>query len=511
MPPSGSFEGELALPSGASAPVFWLERGSATCDLGQAAQGAGRSRAWPDMPALQVTFYRFEVPATCPPGLYDLHLHYSRTVSAATGDTVERQVNAVKVMDPARYAALADGSAQPRFVVLADPQIGDPRAFQQAAQEDPTRIPAILDGTIGDGSESHDGLWKAVHHALDEARALDPDFVLVAGDLAFSQLVPGSYAVEYEEIWRVLTEANVPLLAAPGNHDGYVANGQDGFAYWRAYLGPTYTLAPTVPGTYVLVLNTYDWSELDRLGLSYAVSAWGGQVRADQLAWADDALATLRAAEPGARVLALSHHSPSWRQDPFVANAQGVPGAEQAERGAITFAGPDQGWMGENRLELRDLLRERGVEILFAGHTHHDRVARDDGAGQIVGTTQTVKAMPAGFDPRLLHYWARDDTILSGYTQEALAELVRSADGPLYVDTTTTMSESDQYWGYRPVQLAYDADGHLDLTRLGHPLTQEELDALALHPERYNVAHAELGLFSTPLRLTVGAPWDALS
>ncbi|HVM46261.1 MAG TPA: metallophosphoesterase [Candidatus Thermoplasmatota archaeon] len=503
--PGGGFDAELELPSGANLLSMTLVRGTAACALlPTAAPALAPSQAWADLPSLLVVHARAQVPTTCAPALYDLHVTYR----AALGTTEERQVRAVRVMDPARHHALATGAAHPRIVVIADPQIGDPRALVEAAEEDPARIPALADGMLGDGSPAPGGRWKAVRAAFAEARALQPDFVLVAGDLGFGQLVPGSYAVEYEEIWRVLAAADVPLFVAPGNHDGYVANGQDGFAYWRAYIGPTYTLAPSVPGTHVLVLNTYDWSDMDRMGISYGVSAWGGQVREEQLAWAADSLAALRAAQPGARVVAVSHHSPSWRQDAFHAHADGVPVAEQVERGAVTYATTDQGWSGRNRLELRDLLRDHGVEVAFAGHTHHDRVARDDGAGGIVGTFQTTQAMPAGFDPRLLHRWTRDDLLLAGETQAQLAERVRAPTGPLYIDTTTVMSETTQYWGYRPVQFVYGPDGRLDLARFGYAMTQAELDELAHHPELYNAEHASLGLFSKPLRLTMGEPWS---
>lgn len=460
-----------------------LVRGAVTCSLSLTPGAVGPSAAWADLPALRVLHVR-AVPGACPPGLYDLHLSYTTPV----GRTEERQVRAVRIMDAARYHALASGAAHPRIVVIADLEIGGTGALaQQAAYGDPAGLRAVADGTLGDGSSAPSGLWKAARAALAEARALDPDLVLVAGDLASGQLAPATYAAEYEEMWRVLAGADVPLFVAPGDRDGSFANGQDGFAYWRAYIGPTYTLAPAVPGTRFLALNTYDWSELDRAGSSDGVTAWGGQVREAQLAWMDTALGALRASTPGDRVVAVMHHSPAWRQDTL-----------------------DEGWSGRNRLAVRDLLRAHDVEVVFAGHTHHDRVARDDGAGGIVGTFQTTSAMPPGFDPRPLHRWGRDDALLAGETQDELAERLRADTGPLYVDTTTAMGETTQYWGFRAVEIAYGADGRLDLARFGHPLTQAELEDLAAHPQLYDVAHASLGLFSRPLRLNAGAPWTSV-
>lgn len=501
--PDLRFEAELELPTGALIQSMWLQRELATCALVPTLLGTGQSSAWPDV-SLQVRRVRLAIAPPCAPGLYDLHLDHA----SGSSEFSERQVNAVRIMDPARYAALASGDAQPRIVVLADPQIGDPRAALESAQQDPSRLRRDLHGVFGDGSTEPSGLWTAMRTALEEARAMDPDFVLIVGDLGFGQLAPGSYAAEFEEIWRVLARAEVPLFVAPGNHDGYVSNGQDGYAYWRAYIGPLYTLAPAVPGTHVLVLNTYDWSDMDRLGVSYGVSTWGGQVREEQLAWATDALGKLRNASPNARILALMHHSPSWRQDPWSPVAEGVPALEQIERGLRTYTSTDQGWIGAGRLPLRDLLRVSNIEVAFAGHTHHDRIARDDGQGGIIGTWQTESAMPAGFDYRQLHYWTRDDVVTTGATQEQLADLMRLPTGPFYVDTTTTMSEGNEYWGYRPVEFRYDASGRLDLATFGYPMTQEELDELALAPEMYNASHASLGLFSKPLRLNVSEPWS---
>lgn len=502
--PHGTFPAELELATGTVISAAWLQRASVQCPIGATATGSGRSEAWPELPTLQVRRVSFQI-GSCPPGLYDLHLEHASGANIVS----ERQMRAVRVMDPARYSALASGLAQPRIVVIADPQVGDPRAALQAAEEGRLEdVPAIMDGIVGDGSPATTGRWHALRVALAQARALDPDFVLIAGDLAYGQLVPGSYAVEYEEIWRALSQADVPLFVAPGNHDGYISNGQDGFSYWRQYIGPTYTLAPTVPGTHILVLNTYDWSDIDRVAVSYGASAWGGQVREEQLAWASNALGKLRTYSPTTRIVTLAHHSPSWRQDPWEPALEGTPVAEQVERGALTYASTDQGWIGRGRLEVRDLLRARGVEVVFSGHTHHDRIARDDGFGGIVGTYQTTHAVEADFDFRALHRWDRNDSATAGETQEQLAERIRTRTGPLYVDTTTVMSDGDQYWGYRPVEFAYDANGRLDLARFGYSMTQAELDEIALHPELFNVEHAPLGLFSTPLQLEMSLPWS---
>lgn len=482
----------------------------------------GPSDVWPDRTVLKATF---DVPPLDPAAgyvedLYDLRVtwdHPPESGELTSLGTSDVQPRAVQVVD-----AFPD---RPRFVVVADPQVGDPRALQDGAEDsydeqDPEPFVEAVRHTYGDGVHR----WQAFRRTIEEVNLLDPDFVLFAGDVTFGQDVPGKYHVEYEDAYALVNAFRAPTFLAMGNHDGYVQSGQDGHAFWRAYFGPLrYSVDlgpaddPERPPLHIVSVNTYDWSEMDRMGVAYGVSAWGGQVRDQQLAWLDADLAAHRAAHPDGTVLTFAHHDPSWVQDdtpPPYDETEGVPLIEQIARGYSTFTTTGQGWSGDHRLDVRDLLARHDVDVHFAGHIHQDRVARYHD-GHVAETTQTSgragqASFGEGYDPSRLHYVLRDDTLSDAFTQDELSGIVEEAGhGPLFVDTTTAASDTSLYWGWRLVELLpADADGDgtaddLDLEAFGYPASQSFLDAHA-REDFWNASHADLGLFSFPsFRLNV--------
>ncbi|MDX1611982.1 MAG: metallophosphoesterase, partial [Candidatus Thermoplasmatota archaeon] len=505
-------------------------------------QGAPEaSSLWEGPYARTVVPVTFQLPEDLAPGLYDIVI-----------PNVDKARRALAV-----YEAWPE---TPRIVLVADTQTGDPRALSDgfhgmtgihplAPHEshpedlvlppDPEPMNEALADTYGVDLYRMDidpsKRWSAYRAAIEQINALAPDLVLFSGDLNFAQMVPGSYHVEYEESWALINGGegvdgtpyegfHAPTLLSPGNHDGYAANGEDGLAFWMAYFGPP-AFRTTFSNITFVSINTYDWSELDRLGASYAVSAWGGQVRGEQMTWLRQALCEANGGEvhtdPPApfgmtclgqedrRVITFAHHSPSWVQDDYrtgyggvcaQAPCQGTPGVEQVTRGAISYTTTDQGWSGENRLELRDTLREFAVDLHAAGHTHRDRIARDLGEGTILEVPQEHRE---GLDVQALHLVTEDGQV-SVPDQTWAFERMRDAPGPLYVETTTTASDTTSYFGYRPVtwhtsEQAFP-DGALGIPpfEMGYPMTRELLDEIANDPDRWNPDHAELGLFSTP-------------
>jgi hypothetical protein len=305
-----------------------------------------------------------------------------------------------------------------------------------------------------------------------------------------------------------------------------VANG-------RACFGPP-AYRTTFANATLVSLNTYDWSKLDQGGAWYAVSAWGGQVREDQLAWLHETLGHAQdgavvadpatpagvgcqAADGDCRVLTFPHRSPSWMQDRYeeanpqgapwdqlAEEADGVPVLEQVTRGLVPLTTTGQGWSGENRLAARDTLRDLGVDLHLPGHTHVDRVARGTGQGTIVETPQ--KDRP-GLDVTKLHEVTRDDEARVPDQDEARAKLLghthdenADAPGPLYLDTTTAASGTDPYFGHRgivwhpsPDAFPEDALGVPPL-ETGVAMDEATLEELAREPDRWNPDRDELGL-----------------
>lgn len=474
VPPAQAFRARLVPSFGAAkAPAELTPRNVAA---------RAPSEVWPDRTVVRVTF---DVPPLGSSGdyvedLYDLRIR---------GPVRDTQPRAVQVVD-----AHPD---DPRFVVIADPQVGDPRAMQDGAEDSydersPEPFLKSVERTFGHGTDR----WKAFRKVIREVNLLDPDFVLVAGDITFGQDLPGKYHAEYEDAYRLLNTIRAPTYVAMGNHDGYVQSGEDGQAFWRAYFGPLHYSIDVGDGLHIASINTYDWSELDRFGVMYGVSAWGGQVRSDQLDWLRDDLTTWRADHPDGTLITFAHHDPSWVQDeapPPFDRTRGIPVAEQVGRGAGTFLTTGQGWSGQHRLALRDLLAEADVAYHFAGHIHKDRIARYH-QGHVAETAQKTDQG----DPTELRYVLRNGTLGDGWTSARLESMVRNAShGPLFVDTTTAASDTEGYWGWRLVDLGGPQPG-AGLPRLGYPADRAFLDRHARHPGIWNASMADLGLFSHP-------------
>ena len=63
------------------------------------------------------------------------------------------------------------------FVHLTDFHIGDPRGLKENIKQ-----------TIG---------WKAAKKCIEEINLINPDFLIITGDLVFGQIYPFEYSLEY--------------------------------------------------------------------------------------------------------------------------------------------------------------------------------------------------------------------------------------------------------------------------------------------------------------------------
>ena len=417
---------------------------------------------------------RFEVPGTgrrFTDGLYDLRV----TVDGE----IDGQPRAVSVRDPFPEA--------PEIAVMGDPHVGDPRPFRDGGREsleagDPDPFLFRYRETFGTGTE--EDRWGAFQRANAELNAENPDLVVVIGDLAFGS---ADYYQEYEDAYRVLNQLNAPTYVTLGNHDGYVTPGAgiDGKELYRRYFAPWYYGVDIRPDLHFVSMDSYDWPALDRVAPSAVPSTFGGQVRDPQFEWLADDLRSWRAANPDGTIMTLSHHNPSWRRTEkgqATRTADGIPGAEQAARGAEGSGG---GWLGNNRLAVRNLLAEVGVTLHLSGHAHRDRVARYHGEDTIVATTGTG-----------LEHVGPENELLQTPANEK-RDILANGDGPLFVEATTAASGTSQYWGWRTATL--NREGRpLDPRRFGYPVTDGFLAERALEPGLWSDENADLGLYSTP-------------
>ncbi|HWL64378.1 MAG TPA: metallophosphoesterase, partial [Actinomycetota bacterium] len=130
------------------------------------------STLWPDRTVHAVTFSVPTLEASFVEDLYDLTVSYA--------DQADTQHRAVKVVDAF--------PKKPTVAVIADPSVGDPRPIQEGAEElvatgSPDALVEKTTKTVGPMNENR---WAALDRAIDEINALQPDFVLVAGDLTFA-------------------------------------------------------------------------------------------------------------------------------------------------------------------------------------------------------------------------------------------------------------------------------------------------------------------------------------
>jgi 3',5'-cyclic AMP phosphodiesterase CpdA len=401
--------------------------------------------------------------------------------------------------------------------VIADPQLGDPRALRdgfQESREDRSPEPFVTrtERLAGEPRER----WGATRRAVAEVNALDPDLVLVVGDLTLGQDAPGKYYAEYEDAWAVLNQLRAPSFCTVGNHDGYVQSGTDGKALYRQTFGPP-SYAVDVGDLHLVAVDTYDWSYLDRTGTSVAVSTYGGQVRDRQFAWLERDLRNAAAA--GRSILGFGHHNPSWKPDPETAREEetdGTPVAEQVARGS-RYAESGQLWTGPDPYRLRRLFDEAGVGGFVCGHSHRDRVARTvnrdgDGYADVVETPGPRSVTGRDEPYHLLGYEAGGDDGRVGppVTIERLdagphlaSDLRDESAGTCYVNCTTTQSSTDEYWGWRVFPFDATTDG-FDPARMRYPMSAHVLDDRAVNGDAWNPDHEEVGLFSAPsYRLTV--------
>jgi hypothetical protein len=467
------------------------------------AEAAVPSELWPDRTVHAVTFTVPAFEGSFVEDLYDLVVAYD--------DDIDRQHRAVKVID--------GYPEDPTFAIIADPSVGDPRPIQEGAQDSVTEgsPDPLLEKTVKTvGNPMNEDRWAALGRAIDEINLLQPDFVLVAGDLTFG-IYPRPANYEYEDAYRILSRLRVPAYMSPGNHDLYNfdyddvdrPHTTDGKELWPLYFGPLYYSVDIGPSLHVVGMNTFDWMDGERQPFdenNEFSTRSGGQIDDEQFAWLEQDLYSYREGNPNGAIVTFAHHDPSW----------------------IKARHP---WPGKNRLETRDLLAALRVGVHFAGHTHEDRVARYHD-GHVVETN-------GRFGPdQELHYITRDDELAEGWTQSDLGSILRDpTHGPLFVTTTTVSSGLKGedwglggYWGYRfgvleeqagtgraigracnahgdappsaggpePASRPPDAGCGYDPIDFGYPVTREFLDENAERPEKWNPDHVQYGVFSYP-------------
>lgn len=435
-----------------------------------------------DLPPVSATPSASSAPLS--PGLYDV------TVAWDGGESTETQPRSLSLRE-----SFPD---EPRVYVISDAHAGDPRALasglEESAEEgDPEPFLYRYENVLGVGTDTD--RWGGFRRAVAEVSALDPDVVVFPGDLAFGQDAPKKYYQEYADAYAMLSSLRAPVYTALGNHDGYIQGSTDGKQLYHKYIGPWYWSRELRADFRLTCIDSYDWAATDRQSASYATSAWGGQARDTQLERLRAVLEEWYDPDAGQTHLSVSHHQPAWREDPgneVHDETEGTPLAEQVGRGAGDFAfhgTAGQGWRGEGRTEVLELLTRFDTDLHLAGHAHRDRLSRVTADGDVV-YTPTGDAELAAYD----HGTNEDRS--EAYDLEA--ELL-SGDGTLFVDATTAGSETTQYWGWRAFDLARGGDT-IDPSEFGYQPSDPGafLEERAVDDGLWPPEHAALGRYAHP-------------
>lgn len=246
------------------------------------------------------------------------------------------------VTPPAAPAAAADAptaGAGYYFVQTADPQFGfftgNPKMFQQE--------------TVN---------FEFVVASINRLR---PAFVVVCGDLVHNDGDPDQVA-EYQRIVAKL-DPSIPVYTVSGNHDLTNTPTAETLAFYRKTFGPDH-YSFRHADLYGIVLNSTIM--MDPANVPDELAA--------QDKWLREEL--VKAKSAGARSIMVFQHHPFFVDRVDESNPNSIP----AERRAGYLA----------------LLKEFGVNYVFAGHLHRNAVAAD---GPLNMITTSAVGRPLGQDP----------------------------------------------------------------------------------------------------------------
>lgn len=331
------------------------------------------------------------IPDNVPENLYDLQVSYTTNGS----EIKDSQPHSVKVVK--------EFNSNFKFMHLTDLHIGSPRNI-----ENPLNLVQAGFWNLDENKR-----WLYLQDEIKEVNLQNPDFVIITGDIMFGQMNPLEYTYEYNEIYRVLQQFNVPIYLVPGNHDYYAEDNTltDGAKFWQNYFGPDHFSFDYGTYGHFVGVNSFDWDKLDRMGAGgkFSVFTWGGQVRQPQLDWIKQDLEqnSKTASKDQVKVL-FCHHNPTTRDrdiwpssDPLVKkywneydkkhNTQNIDNLILGEALGSKY---DQLWHGEGAQQLIDLMQQYGVTTSIHGHTHIDNIKTVDNHLYVTTTATELSGSP---------------------------------------------------------------------------------------------------------------------
>jgi len=256
-------------------------------------------------------FLNLSVPESVPVDLFNLEV----VIETDNGTFFDTQPNAVKIIDEIKNSF--------SIVHLTDIHVDDIRGFLANPGE-----------TTG---------YKVIHKAINTINLINPELVIITGDLVFGM----SYFREYFQLYKLLQKFDVPIFMSIGNHDAinhvWWLGGEniDGMELFQDIFAPL-NFSFRYGDLLYISLNSMDWNEYERLGISILNFNWQGQLGEEQLDWFEQQLA----AADADLILTGYHH-------------------------------PPESFKGTGLERTMALARDYGVDAVFTGHTHYDKVRTD--------------------------------------------------------------------------------------------------------------------------------------
>jgi 3',5'-cyclic AMP phosphodiesterase CpdA len=270
---------------------------------------------WLDIININNEQINVQIPLNTPEELYNLTI------------VIEENDEFISYTQPRCVKVLEEIDDTYSFIHLADLHVGDIRGFTEGIQE-----------TIG---------HKSIKKCIEEINLLEPDFVIITGDLVFGQLYPFEYRFEYPKLWKMLLTFEVPVFLSPGNHDGYNKIFNDGFRFWEQYFGSFY-YSFDYGNHHFQSINSYDMSAFLRFTFLFIPLNWGGSISDEQLDWIESDLQQINAE----RSFMFIHHNPLWNTN----------------KNSLMLKDY------YNRENLLNLIDSYDIDMVLAGHVHWDSV-----------------------------------------------------------------------------------------------------------------------------------------
>jgi 3',5'-cyclic AMP phosphodiesterase CpdA len=237
------------------------------------------------------------------------------------------------------------------FIQMADPQLG--------LSEYPLLL-ALFGATWKDDIFETDA--RLFERAIAHANELEPAFVIICGDLINRVGHPGQIA-EFQRIASLL-DASIPLYLVAGNHDVENEPTEESLTAYRESFGADW-YSFREGGVYGIVLNSQLIDAPDEVP----------EEAERQLEWLREELA--QAGFAGEQNILVFQHQAYFIKTPD----------EPSE-----YFNIDRG----SRAIYLELLKEAGVEAVFAGHYHRNAYGRD---GELEMVTTGPVGRPLGDDP----------------------------------------------------------------------------------------------------------------